>query len=42
MSAVAYRNSELYRYGANYQFGVHLAPANYNNRWPTEHQGHEL
>jgi len=31
MSAVAYRNSELYRYGANYQFGVF--PLGYRNNY---------
>ena len=31
MSAVAYRNSELYRYGANYQFGVF--PLGYRNSY---------
>ena len=31
MSAVAYRNSELYRYGANYQFGIF--PLGYRNSY---------
>lgn len=31
MSAVAYRNAELYRYGANYQFGVF--PLGYRNSY---------